>query len=269
MLDDDDADFLDGEPAGSETLPLVGEELFQHVCRNFTAMLTLGRRVDIEDVLKETRVKNHTTLLGQLILVELEHRWGRGETPSLEEYLERFPAASETIKGLVPEIERLARSFSIALVETVVKPEVIKKLGHFEIRTELGRGSFGVVWLAYDTRMKRHVAIKTISHFGESVQNQQLAIHEAQAVSRLIHPNIIQIFDVEEIDDTLCLVCEYINGINLGKELENGMLDFKKSAYICQKIAEALHYAHTNKIIHRDVKPANIMINAGRRTEAG
>ncbi len=246
----------------ADTALFAIDDAIESICNEFASKLHAGQAVAIEDVLNETNGPDRTMLISRLILIEFRHRWIRGETPSLDDYLSRFPAETETIQGLVPQIEKMARRFSLALMETVVKPEVLKTIGHFQIREVLGRGSFGTVWQAWDTKLRRHVAIKSITHYDDPARDLPMAMHEAHAVASLNHPNIVRIFDVEEIEDRLCLVSEYVEGVNLGKELADGLLDFKKSAFICQRIAEALQHAHDHGVIHRDIKPTNILINA-------
>ena len=144
-----------------------------------------------------------------------------------------------------------------------------RKLGRYEIVAELGRGAMGVVYKASDPKIDRFVAIKTISLNGaptsEHREFRDRFFIEAQAAGRLIHPGIVTVFDVDEDRETLdpFIVMEYIEGQNLRDILvakATKSMPVDRALQIAQDIAEALDYAHAQGVVHRDVKPANILI---------
>jgi len=141
-------------------------------------------------------------------------------------------------------------------------------VGRYEIVAELGRGAMGVVYRARDPKIDRTVAIKTVSLLGLEPDAEQeyreRFVVEARAAGRLSHPRIVTIFDVAEDPDTLTpyIVMEYVSGRSLEEVLctENGTLPLDTALQITQELAEALDYAHAQGIVHRDVKPSNIIV---------
>ncbi len=140
-------------------------------------------------------------------------------------------------------------------------------IGRYEIDSELGRGAMGVVYRGRDPRIDRTVAIKTVSLSGLEPSAEQeyreRFVVEARAAGGLSHPGIVTIFDVGEPDaETPYLVMEYVEGQTLDKVLgeDNKQLPLNTSLRIAQELAEALHYAHEQGVVHRDVKPANVLV---------
>jgi len=137
-----------------------------------------------------------------------------------------------------------------------------KKIGRFEIMRELGRGAQSVVYLARDPHLQREVAIKTL-HFSrpDPEQNQHL-LEEARTVSQMRHPNIVPIFEAGEEGGDLYLVFEYVAGKNLGEYLRaSGALSPVRAIAVLKPVLEAIAHAHALGVIHRDLKPTNILIN--------
>ncbi len=135
---------------------------------------------------------------------------------------------------------------------------------HYKIIEELGRGGMGIVYLAEDTKLKRQVAIKFLPrHVSANKDDRQRFQIEAQAAAALNHPNITQIYAIEEVDDELFIVMEYIQGKEL-KDLvgahHDAPISIDKFASIATQIAEGLQAAHEKNVIHRDIKSANIMV---------
>ncbi|RMG34027.1 MAG: serine/threonine protein kinase, partial [Methanobacteriota archaeon] len=133
---------------------------------------------------------------------------------------------------------------------------------HYHIKEELGRGGMGVVYKAEDTKLKREVAIKFLPrHIAASEEERERFKIEAQAAAALNHPNITTIYAIEEHDDELFIVMEFIEGQELRKLLiDNGQLSIENCLNIATQIAEGLQAAHAKGIVHRDIKSSNIMI---------
>jgi serine/threonine protein kinase len=142
-----------------------------------------------------------------------------------------------------------------------------RKIGRFEILGELGQGAQSVVYQAFDPRLEREVAVKTL-HFSHSNPKQNAALlDEARVVGKLAHPGIVPIFEAGEEDDDVFLVFEYVPGENLATLLRRlGALPPAKAAYLMSEVQEAIHYAHTLGVIHRDLKPSNILIDENGRS---
>ena len=145
------------------------------------------------------------------------------------------------------------------------------RLGRYEIDAEIGRGAMGTVCRARDPKIDRMVAIKTISLAGlepeAEAEYRQRFFTEAQAAGRLSHPGIVTIFDVGEEADTRTpyIVMEYVSGPSLHNILsgKNKKLPLSTALELAQEVAEALDYAHAQGVVHRDIKPGNILLTAG------
>ncbi len=146
----------------------------------------------------------------------------------------------------------------------------IKRLGRYDIVSVLGKGAMGVVYAGMDPRLHRKVAIKTIlkSALDEDTAREYTMRfdREAQAVARLNHPNIVQVYDFGAEGEVAYIVMEFIQGKELKDFFDaNERFDIKEAVHIMGELCEALHFAHEAGIIHRDIKPANVMIdNKGR-----
>jgi Tol biopolymer transport system component len=137
------------------------------------------------------------------------------------------------------------------------------RLGPYEILAPLGAGGMGEVYRARDTRLDRTVAIKILpSHLSERPESRQRFELEAKAISSLNHPHICVLHDVGHQDGTHFLVMEYLEGETLGTRLERGPLPLDQVLRYGIEIADALDKAHRHGVVHRDLKPGNIMLTA-------
>src|SRR4051812_26994276 len=148
----------------------------------------------------------------------------------------------------------------------------LKKLGRYNIERVLGKGAMGVVYEGIDPKLNRRVAIKTIlkSHLDpDTAKDYSMRfVREAQAVARLNHPHIVQVYDFGEEGDIAYLVMEFIKGKELKTFFDaTERFDLKEAVRIMCELCDALDFAHNAGIIHRDIKPANVMIDAQGRTK--
>jgi serine/threonine protein kinase len=140
-----------------------------------------------------------------------------------------------------------------------------KALGRYHVLEKLGQGGMAVVYKAFDTKLERYVAIKVILPYQEySEQFLARFNREARVLANLTHPNIVKIFDYGEYDNHPYLVMEYIAGGTLKDWLTGDPVPWQRSAQLVARIARALDEAHKKGVIHRDVKPANILISNGK-----
>ncbi|MBL8232573.1 MAG: serine/threonine protein kinase [Bryobacterales bacterium] len=143
------------------------------------------------------------------------------------------------------------------------------RIGRYEIDRELGRGAMGIVYLAADPTIGRPVAIKTVnismlSDPGQEAVLRDRLIREARSAALLSHPGIVKVYDAVEQDGATCLVMEYVEGQPLSVLLGAKAVDRALFANILQQVGAALDYAHGAGVIHRDVKPANVLVTRDR-----
>ena len=138
------------------------------------------------------------------------------------------------------------------------------RLGAYEIQSPLGAGGMGEVYRARDTRLNRTVAIKVLpAHLSQTPEAKERFEREARAISALNHARICTLYDVGHQDGVDFLVMEYLEGESLADRLKKGALPLKETLKIGIEACEALDVAHRQGIIHRDVKPGNIMLTQG------
>jgi adenylate cyclase len=136
-----------------------------------------------------------------------------------------------------------------------------KVLRHYQILEKIGEGGMGEVYKAEDLKLGRLVAVKVLpARFSEQESVRHRFLREARAASALIHPNIVTIYSIEEIEGHDLILMEYVEGENLHALMQRGVLDFISIIKIGAQIADGLSAAHSTGLIHRDIKPSNILI---------
>jgi serine/threonine protein kinase/formylglycine-generating enzyme required for sulfatase activity len=137
-------------------------------------------------------------------------------------------------------------------------------IGRYRIERVLGEGGFGIVYLAYDPQLQRLVAVK-VPHrrLVSRPEDAEPYLTEARTVAKLDHPNIVPVYDVGNSVDYPCfVVSKYIEGTTLAQRFRNAPLPLREGTELLAVVAEALHHAHRQGLVHRDIKPQNILLNA-------
>ncbi|MEI6723715.1 MAG: serine/threonine-protein kinase, partial [Betaproteobacteria bacterium] len=142
----------------------------------------------------------------------------------------------------------------------------LESLGRYKLKRVLGKGAMGVVYEGLDPRLNRTVAVKTIL-VGEldpaTAQEYSMRFaREAQAVARLNHPNIVQVYDFGEEGEIAYIVMEYIRGKELKAAFDTGeRFTLRESTRLMTELLDAIDFAHNEGVVHRDIKPANVMVD--------
>jgi tetratricopeptide (TPR) repeat protein/tRNA A-37 threonylcarbamoyl transferase component Bud32 len=193
-----------------------------------------------------------------LVCNEIRLRESAGQVATLEEYQLRFPQIRA----------ELATQWQInAFLDSSPQPTadsqkdvVPSEFGRYEIFREVGRGSMGIVYEAYDRQLRRIVALKRLrSEFGRDSVECERFQHEAESIGRLNHPSIVQVYDFGFQNDSPYIVMEFCSGGTLAEQLLEPMVA-AEAVDLLIAIASAVGVAHATGIIHRDLKPANVLL---------
>ncbi len=146
----------------------------------------------------------------------------------------------------------------------------LRQLGRYQIESELGRGAMGVVYKALDPVLDRTVALKIIvldDDAQERAEYHSRFYQEAKAAARLNHPSLITIYDFGEEGSLAYMAMELLKGTELSERMAKGAMPVQEALAIAEQVAEGLAYAHDNEVIHRDIKPGNIVLLPRRRVK--
>ena len=163
----------------------------------------------------------------------------------------------------------LDKSLRVSLKEGTIhfdEGSIPEKFGPFRIITEIARGGMGVVYKAWDPKLRRTLALKVLKAWEDPPLSEIQRFHrEARLAARLSHPNIVKIYQAGVVDSVHYYTMDCVEGETLSEYLEHTRPTPRQALIIVRDIALALDYAHNNSVIHRDVKPANIMLDASNK----
>lgn len=231
-----------------DTESVLLERQVDELCNRFEAAWKAGKRPRIEEFLAESSDSARATLLGELVPLEMEYRRRAGDSFEPLEYQIRYPTVD-------------ARSADAATAEG-------RLLGKFQVLRRVGQGAFGTVWQARDTELGRMVALK-IPHasFADSPAHRERFDREARASAQFRHPGIVTVHEACVLDGQPIIVADYIEGSSLKAFLESRRLTHHQAASLVADLADALEYAHSLGLIHRDIKPGNILLDRNGQDE--
>jgi eukaryotic-like serine/threonine-protein kinase len=188
--------------------------------------------------------------------------------PFLSQVRQAATGAAAAAEPILSDLLNAARSCRRELTEpNKLSVEGLRRLGKFELLEELGIGSFGHVFRARDLELDRIVAIKVL-RAGRLASREEINrfVREARSAAQLQHPGLVALHETGQSDDGMVyLVEEFVQGETLAARLQRGPLGSRQAAELAAAIADALEYAHRHGVIHRDVKPSNIQLDAEGR----
>ena len=243
--------------------------LLRQACDELERRLRGGQPCAAEDLFAAfPELASDTEAAVELIYTEFVAREQLGQRPDPADWFGRFPRWRDDLEQLF-QVHRAAGGGSTKNTCREPPPTLAptalagRRLGHFELLGEAGRGGMGVVYKARQENLGRVVALKVILS-GEHGGPQERArfLREAAAAGSLQHPNIIQVHEVGEQDGRPYLAIEWAEGNSLAAKLTGTPWPAREAARHVETLAGAVHHAHQRGIIHRDLKPANIMLTA-------
>lgn len=275
------------DPAELQLLKLIDS-----ISDEFEQELNANRRPRIESFLRRMEPRHAERLFQELLALELDWRARGGQTLIVGEYQQRFPQFPQAIGVVFAEWEtrsgsQLSTGAAAAVPQAAAKvdparpkgPElpplppapgetgrlqVPGRLGRFELKQQLGAGSFGAVYLARDSRLGRDVALK-VPHSMQPADANRRFITEARAAAKLKHAGIITVYDSDIVDGTLYIACEYISGGDMARILKERKTSLKQLVTWLRDASRALAHAHEQGVIHRDVKPSNLLVGESKQ----
>lgn len=261
-----------GKPDGDLRSPLVVELLRE----KFDALWRDGHHPVIEDFLSGVAEADRKRLLKELLRIELDWRQKRLETHIPSEYFLRFSDYRDVVQdlfqsmgaGLTHTVSNAAQLTDASVPATgFAEPgsseEVpLRRVGNYEILNELARGGMGIVYRARQLGLGRIVALKmVIDRCPNDDENRRRFRREAESAGRLSHPGLVPIYEFGEHEGQLFYSMEHVEGESLEEIVQRGPLAPNEAARIMADVAEAVHYAHINKVLHRDLKPSNVLLD--------
>ena len=249
----------------SVALPLSLARQVEAGYQRFESAWRAGQRPPIEDHLDGLPAPARAALFRELLELELSGRRRAGELVRPEEYRQRFPEYTALIGSVFREFGGGPESGSTSDSRPLTPDSnsLPAHLGRYRVTARLGAGAFGVVYKAHDDDLQRDVAVK-VPHRQRiaTAADVEAFLAEARMLATLDHPGIVPVHDVGRTADGLCyVVSKFVAGQDLQARLRQARPPCAEAVAIVAQVAEALHHAHRRGVVHRDVKPANILLD--------
>jgi WD40 repeat protein/tRNA A-37 threonylcarbamoyl transferase component Bud32 len=259
------------------------EQQLREACRELERRVRAGKRGMVEKVLEDhPEFAGNDEFALELIYTEFTILDELGQRPDPDELCERFPQWRERIRRLLQVHEALggdgsdgialspsARDTPAGFGSTLSAPSAALtdtgregpwRIGPYELLGEIGRGGMGVVYKARQIELDRIVALKMIRAPDAGQEQRARFLKEAAVAARLQHPNIVQVYEVGQHDDGPFLSMEYVAGGSLEQKIGREPLSDRQAAEMVEKLTIAMHFAHQHGVVHRDLKPGNVLL---------
>ncbi|TWT37979.1 Serine/threonine-protein kinase PknB [Posidoniimonas corsicana] len=242
-----------------EKLPIAALERIDDLCAEFEQRWQNDDPPAIESVLPgDVPPMERDVLLAELIALDVDYRRRRGERPSIQDYLGRFPESAGVISDALDDAPQRSGAFEPPAVDRLA--ELFPSLEVIEL---IGAGGMGAVYKARQPGLDRLVALKVLpGEFDHDVKFALRFTREARTLAKLSHANIVSVFEFGKAEDTYYFLMEYVDGSTLRDVVRAGQLSPEHALTIVPHLCDALQYAHDKGVIHRDIKPENILISA-------
>ena len=238
-------------------LPIAALERIDDRCAEFERQWQSNEPPTIESMLSEDIPDvEREVLLAELVVLEIDYRRRRGDAPTEQEYLGRFPDHSQAINDALNDDDKRTGAFVPPTIGHL--SEVFPSLEVIEL---LGAGGMGAVYKARQKGLDRLVALKILpDEFAHDVKFALRFAREARTLAKLNHPNIVSVFEFGNVQETYYFLMEFVDGPTLRDVISAGQLSPEEALAIVPHLCSALQFAHDNGVVHRDIKPENILL---------
>ena len=243
--------IMAGNEEPTRSFQLQSHNEIDELCDEFESAWQRGQHPNISEFLDRINSDLWPALFLELVRLDMEYRSTLGESPTVKEYANRFPQFEQVLLEL----------------QTAVSPSIIRRLaeiteiGGFKLLQKVGAGTFGVVWKAWDAQLEREVAVKLPTEKSLSREYATEFRREAKAAAKLNHPGVVRVIDYGTESGVAYIVYDFVQGSTLQQSMRRNVVTPKEAAALCHQIAEALSHAHAFGVVHRDLKPGNILID--------
>jgi serine/threonine protein kinase len=259
--------MTDSSSDGFAGLPLEVARRADSLCVEFERRGQAGEQPRIEDYLAQLPEEARPVVLRELVALEVAWRSRLGEHPCSAEYTARFPQLMGALAALFADETRAPpRSDEADATRASPRSEVIASpqlsLGRYRLDEKLGAGGLADVYRGHDPELQREVAVK-VPHADRfaSEADAEAFLAEARLLAHLDHPAILPVFDCGRFDNGCYLVTKLLTASDLATVIRRARPPLREAVEIVARVAEALHYAHRAGLVHRDVRPANILLD--------